>query len=1127
MPLRLIVAGVGEAETDLKRLAAGDPRIEFVGRIDDDRLFDLYANSLAIPFVPLREDYGYVTLEAFASGKAVVTGRDSGEPTRFVRHGENGLICDPNPDSLREALEWFSTHRDDTHRMGQKGAALLAEMSWPKVASRLVDAALGNEVAQATKPTQVTVLDMQPIDPPVGGGRLRLLGLYHNLGKDVDCQYIGTYDWPGERYRKHRLSAGLEEIDVPLSDEHHAAARALSVQAGGKTVIDLAFGKLGHLSKDYIEAARQSMRNADVVIFSHPWVFPLVAKDLAPHQVVIYDSHNVEGYLRAQLLDESNATEAELLRQVVDDEYRLGTRADLILACSHEDLTRFHRIYEFPSEKMRVVPNGVMAFTNPVPERNDKLIAKKELKLAMDGLVAIFIGSPYGPNVEAGQFIVNQLAGALPDVTFVIAGGIGSQLSSDKQNVIITGALDEKAKQLWLTAADIAVNPMFSGSGTNIKMFDFMAMSLPTITTAVGARGIEVGGRLAMLVAEPTVHAFVEAIHQLRNETQRVQIGREARLCVEEGYAWERISNLTGQMLVTRRRFVGQPRPFFSVVVPVYERHQQLDMLIDCLQKQIERDFEVVIVDQSVARWPGAEKDYGFPCNYFHSPVKGAVRARNTGALLAQGSVIAFTDDDCMPTKNWLLNARKYFQNENVVGVEGMIASDHLDDPAWRPVTNVNFSGIGFMTANLMVRSGAIQWLGGFDFQFDKPHFREDTDFGWRLQTLGQVPYANDVSVFHPAQSREIERESASERARFFQKDALLYKKHPARYRQLFFSERHFANTAGFQEHLLEGFRSVGVAVPDWIASSLNDTNHKDEKMNDFDLFQQLVSTAQCHPLFKTKIPAAVSQYLENARQTVTSIEGDIAGQYVEYFKSSKERYATYIAAIKGYLSENAHILDIGNAPGHVAMCLHELGYDITGINLNAEWRKTYCHERWLDIFSIQECDIEHNTLPFKDNQFDAILFTEVLEHIAVTDPCKILKEFHRVLKPGGLVIFSTPNVCNISNIYALLHGTNVFWSPNMFYGSLDRHNREYTPAEVIDCFQHAQFEIIEMWGINDYGNWRGGGNEFACEYISKFGDDGFLLRNTIIGIFRNVQSHLPNEMENVEKVLQGEAKRE
>lgn len=822
LPLRLIIAGTGEAEAELKTRAGNDPRIEFVGRVSDEELISLYENALAVPFVPVREDYGYVTLEAFSSGKPVVTCRDSGEPTYFVRHGETGLVCEPDAESLCVALEWLFSHRTEAEQMGRGGKESIAEMSWTVVANRLLESVLTPSMQIQQKKTNVAVLDMQPIDPPVGGGRLRLLGLYHNLGDGVSCQYIGSYDWPGEQYRRHQLSPCLEEIDVPLSTDHHAAAHALSAQVDGKTVIDISFGRLGHLSEDYLTVARDAIRAADVVVFSHPWVYPLVRDMLSPSQVVIYDSQNVEGYLRAQLLNEGKPQEAGLLQGVVQDEYDVGRRADLILACSQEDLLRFNRIYEFPTDKVRVIPNGVMAFSNPQPTPAEKHLIRTRLGLAKDQLVAIFIGSAYGPNLEAARFIIDSLANALPDVYFVIAGGVGAKLSTRKCNVKVTGGLDEDEKYQWLCVSDIAVNPMFSGSGTNIKMFDFMACRLPSVTTAVGARGIDQAGRKAMLVVEENTKAFVEAINQLRNETLRVKVGANARICVEDGYSWERISVLTGAMITSRQRLAGQPKPAFSIVIPSYERHDQLEALMHCLQKQIERDFEVIVIDQSADRWRLADDQFGFPLLYFHTLVKGAVRARNTGATLAQGKIIAFTDDDCLPETKWLLHARAYFGDENIVGVEGIVVSDHMGEASWRPVTNVGFEGIGFMTANMMVRAGHFHRLGGFDLEFDRPHFREDTDFGWRLQALGKVPYAQEVRVFHPAQPRANERESIDARACFFEKDALLFKKHPDRYRELFMRERHYEITPGFSDNLRRGFALHDVELPAWIEGYLS-----------------------------------------------------------------------------------------------------------------------------------------------------------------------------------------------------------------------------------------------------------------------------------------------------------------
>ena len=829
LPLHLKIAGDGADLDRLKELAGNDDRIEFLGRVDDHVLLELYANALAVLFTPIREDYGYITLEAFAFAKPVITCTDSGEPTRIVQHEQSGLICAPSPVAIRQALEFLFENRAQAEQMGQKGRQWVQSMpSWSKVAQQLVEAGLADCPMSDQQATNVCVLDMQPIDPPIGGGRLRLLGLYHNLSDDGQCTYVGTYDWPGEPYRSHALSKTLREINIPLSDHHHQLAAHTAEQIGGKVVIDLMFSQQAYLSDQYVQTARDQLSKADVAIFSHPWVFPLVRDCLRPDQVVIYDSHNVEGYLRAQLLDENDPNEAEVLRHVIEDENLIGNAANWILACSHEDMLRFNRIYGFSLEKMRVVPNGVMAFSRPLPTIADKQQARAVLRLPETSLVGMFIGSPYGPNLQAAEFINDELAPLLPDVIFLIAGGVGIGMKPSYPNVRITGQLSDADKQQCLQACDFAVNPMMAGSGTNIKMFDFMAMCLPTVTTEIGARGIDAGGREAFIVADPHPQAFADAIATLRDHGLRHEIAQNARLCVEEGYSWERISRQLGCFIDSRRRLAGQPTPYFSVVIPTYERHDHLARLLAHLQKQVERDFEVVVVDQSAQPFAHANEDFGFAFTYFHSPVKGAVRARNTGAMLAQGKIIAFIDDDCQPETHWLLNARPYFNHPNMVALEGLIYSDHLDDPNWRPVSNVGFESVGFMTANLFVRSSAFGLLGGFDLQFDRPHFREDTDLGWRLMELGMVMYAKEARVFHPALPRSDERESANERARFFEKDALLYKKHPTRYRELFFIERQFDRTPGFAQNLKAGFKKHRIDMPDWMLATLKNAreNH-------------------------------------------------------------------------------------------------------------------------------------------------------------------------------------------------------------------------------------------------------------------------------------------------------------
>ena len=204
---------------------------------------------------------------------------------------------------------------------------------------------------------------------------------------------------------------------------------------------------------------------------------------------------------------------------------------------------------------------------------------------------------------------------------------------------------------------------------------------------------------------------------------------------------------------------------------------------------------------------------------------------------------------------------------------------------------------------------------------------------------------------------------------------------------------------------------------------------------------------------------------LDEVRDELRPMGEDI----LQYFDGSRPRYELALALALKRLPGS--VLDLGCSPGHLGMALSRARADVTGLDLSDAWRGKY-PPGWADRLKVRCADLEREALPFRDESFDVVMFTEVLEHIAIKDPAEVLGEIRRVLRTGGQLILSTPNVANVGNILALARGENIFWPSPIFYGSLDRHNREYTPTEVRDLLVRSGFETFELGYMNTWSNW-------------------------------------------------------
>jgi len=139
--IRLVIAGDGEERPMLERLAADlgvADRIRFTGRVSDEQVLDELATCRAVCFPPSQEDYGFVTVEAFASRKAVITCRDSGGPAELVQDGVSGFVCEPGPEALALAMSRLAGDAALAERMGSAAFETGAKLTWAETVRQLV-----------------------------------------------------------------------------------------------------------------------------------------------------------------------------------------------------------------------------------------------------------------------------------------------------------------------------------------------------------------------------------------------------------------------------------------------------------------------------------------------------------------------------------------------------------------------------------------------------------------------------------------------------------------------------------------------------------------------------------------------------------------------------------------------------------------------------------------------------------------------------------------------------------------------------------------------------------------------------------------------------------------------------
>jgi glycosyltransferase involved in cell wall biosynthesis len=518
--ISLLIAGTGPQEPELRRLAAADDRIRFCGRVSDEALQRLYSEALLVPFVPMDEDYGLITLEALQAGKPVLTCTDAGGVTELVEHGVNGWVVEPTAQALADALQAILREPGIVEPMQDACRASVSGINWRDTVKGILSSGLrydNDGFPEAGKPRHLVVAVSFPVYPASSGGTNRLFHLYRHIAYYTPVTLV-TLCSARQPAMNREIAPGLREVRIPKSLQHERLEYELQQQLGA-SVGDVVAMREIERTPDYLSALYDAALDADLLVASHPYLYPAIR--LVWRGPVIYEAHNVEVDLKRAVLGEQPAA-APWLALTREVEARACQDAIAITVCSDEDGERLAQLYQVPQEKLATVPNGVDSDGIPWVSSANRLRVQRRCGSA-GGFSALFMGSQHGPNNEAVRFILETLAPAHPDIQFWVVGSAGSAYGGAvPDNVVIYGQLEEGDKNALLSCARMALNPVASGSGSNLKMAEYVAAGLPVLTTPFGCRGLEFSPPAR--VRQAAIESFSDNLHDFVNEVDRAAL---------------------------------------------------------------------------------------------------------------------------------------------------------------------------------------------------------------------------------------------------------------------------------------------------------------------------------------------------------------------------------------------------------------------------------------------------------------------------------------------------------------------------------------------------------------------------------------------------------------------------
>lgn len=199
--------------------------------------------------------------------------------------------------------------------------------------------------------------------------------------------------------------------------------------------------------------------------------------------------------------------------------------------------------------------------------------------------------------------------------------------------------------------------------------------------------------------------------------------------------------------------------------------------------------------------------------------------------------------------------------------------------------------------------------------------------------------------------------------------------------------------------------------------------------------------------------------------------------EYVDiYLKIHMKRFVETVNLLQQIARPHMRVIDVGSYGSLVPALKDVLGFEQITITEPHQDKQPRTEEATLQNarnsqkypFVVDRFDLE-GPFPYANGTFDIVIFTEVLEHLAV-DPVHTLSEINRITRMGGWLLVSTPNCASTKSVLNILRGRN----PNLYpvytkQPSRDRHNREYVPWEVRQLLFSTGYDVTSLEAVDVY----------------------------------------------------------